>query len=158
MRLVQTTGARSISDTVVTLEPPTGQSTQDPEVWLDYFERYANFRKLSTAEGLELFVMMMQGDAADWLTTFLETGRRDYACLVKAFKNNYLKSEELKWKDAGAQWSQRKGPDERVEDYVTRVRKAAKRLQFLPEVLLYTVINGLRGPIKQHVVQAASRR
>jgi hypothetical protein len=65
-------------------------------------------------------------------------------------------SDELKWKEAGALWSQAQGPDERVEDYVTRLRKAAKRLEFPPEVLLYAVINDLRAPIKLHVVQSGT--
>jgi hypothetical protein len=43
-----------------------------------------------------------------------------------------------------------------VEDFVTRLRKTAKRLEFLPEVLLYIVINGLKGPIDLHAVQTSA--
>jgi hypothetical protein len=96
MRSVQSSGARSILDTVVAPKPFTGSSMQDPEAWLEYFERYVNFRKLTTAERLELLGMLMHEGAADWLSTLPETDRRDYACLVEAFKGNYFKSAELK--------------------------------------------------------------
>lgn len=43
-----------------------------------------------------------------------------------------------------------------MEDYVTRLRKAAKRLGLPQEVLLYAVINGLRRPIKLHMVQSST--
>jgi hypothetical protein len=54
---------------------------------------------------------------------------------------------------SGTLWNQAQGAEERVEDYVTRLRKAARRLELPPEVLHYAVINGLRGPIRLHVVQ-----
>jgi hypothetical protein len=138
---VQSTGSRSISDAVVAPKPFTAKAGQDAEAWLEYFERYANFRKLSTPEKLELLGMLMHEGAAHWLTTLPNADRQDYERMVNAFKANYFKSVELKWKEAGTLWSQAQGPDERVEDYVTILRKAAKRLEFPPEVLLYAVIN-----------------
>jgi hypothetical protein len=92
-------------------------------------------------EKLELLGMLMHEGAANWLTTLPNADRQDYERMVNAFKANYFKSDELKWKEAATLWSQAQGPDERVEDYVTILRKAAKRLEFSPAVLLYAVIN-----------------
>jgi hypothetical protein len=96
MRSVQSSGARSISDTVVAPKPFTGSSTQDPEAWLEYFERYVNFRKLSTAERLELLGMLMHEGAANWLSTLPETDRRDYACLVEGFQDQLFQIAGIK--------------------------------------------------------------
>jgi hypothetical protein len=153
---VQSTGSRSISDAVVAPKPFTAKAGQDAEAWLEYFQRYANFRKLATHDKLQLLGLLMHEAASDWLTTLPNADRQDYERLVNAFKTNYFKSDELKWKEAGTLWSQAQGPDERVEDYVTKLRKAAKRLEFPPEVLLYAVINDLRVPIKLHVVQSGT--
>jgi hypothetical protein len=62
--------------------------------------------------------------------------------MTKVFKTTYFKLAELKWREAGAFWSP---ANERVEEYVTRLRWAANRLEFSSEVLLYAVVNGLRG-------------
>ena len=145
-------GGRTISDTVVAPKPFTGQSSQDPESWFEYFERYANFWRLTPGERLELFGMMMHEGAADWMATLPEVAKRDYRRLAEEFKTNYYRSPELKWKEAGDLFNQVQGPNERVEDFVTRMRKAARRLNLTPDTLHYALINGLRGPIRLHVV------
>jgi hypothetical protein len=95
----------------------------------------------------------MHDEASDWLTTLPNKIKNDYRRLLEAFRTNYYKSSELRWKEVGALWNQVQGLDERVEDFVTRLRKAAKRLNFLPAVLHYEVISGLRSPIRLHEVQ-----
>jgi hypothetical protein len=144
---------RAISDAAVAPKPFTGKSSQDPEAWLEYFERYCDFRRLVPADRLNLFGIMLHEGAADWFSTLPAEQKTQYTDLVKAFKANYYKSAELKWREAGQLWNQAQGAEERVEDYVTRLRKAARRLELPPEVLHYAVINGLRGPIRLHVVQ-----
>jgi hypothetical protein len=144
---------RAISDAAVAPKPFTGKSSQDPEAWLEYFERYCDFRRLVPADRLNLFGIMLHEGAADWFSTLPAEQKAQYTDLVKAFKANYYKSAELKWREAGQLWNQAQGAEERVEDYVTRLRKAARRLELPPEVLHYAVINGLRGPIRLHVVQ-----
>ena len=148
---------RMVPDVVVAPKPFTGNASQDPESWLEYFERYCDFRKLSLDGRRELFRILLQEGAADWLTTLPNGTIATYDELVAAFKNNYYRSPELKWKEAGDLWNQVQGPNERVEDFVTRLRKAARRLNFPPEVLHYAVISGLRGPLKLHVVQQGVR-
>ena len=145
--------SRSISDTVVAPKPYTGRSSIDPEAWLEYFERYANFRKLTPVDRLELFGMMMHEGAADWLATLPLVDRSSYQRLTAAFTSNYCRSPELKWKEAGDLFNQKQGPDERVEDFVTRLRKAARRLNLTPDTLHYALINGLRSSLRLAVVQ-----
>ena len=146
--------SRAISDTVVAPKPFTGRSSQDPEAWLEYFERYANFRKLTPADRLDLFGMMMHEGAADWLATLPLADTSNYHRLTAAFTSNYCRSPELKWKEAGDLFNQKQGPDERVEDFVTRMRKAARRLNLTPDTLHYALINGLKNSLRFSVVQS----
>ena len=153
LRTLASSGTKAISDTAVAPKPFTGKSTQDPEVWLEYLERYCDFRQLAEVDRLKLFGILLHEGAADWFSTLPVVHKSTYGALARAFKNNYYKSPELKWKEAGALWNQAQAADERVEDFVTRLRKAARRLELPAEVLHYAVINGLRGPIRLHVVQ-----
>jgi hypothetical protein len=78
-------------------KPFTGKSSQDPETWLEYFERYCDFRQLGTADSLMLMGILLHEGAADWLSTVPAEQTAEYcADLVKAFKANYYKSPELK--------------------------------------------------------------
>lgn len=80
---------------------------------------------------------MLQGAAADWMTGLLaETARSPSNHGLKAaFEDNYFKAKELWWKDASALWQETQGATERVEDYVTRMRKLSRNLDFSPDIL-----------------------
>ena len=57
-RTLATSGTKTISDAVLAPKLFTGRTTQDPESWLDYFERYCNFRKLQPQSCSELMQML----------------------------------------------------------------------------------------------------
>jgi uncharacterized protein (UPF0147 family) len=60
------TRAKVISDSVVAPKPFLGKTAeQDPVDWLLRFEKYRGYRKMSDDDARELFVMLMQGAAAD---------------------------------------------------------------------------------------------
>ena len=143
---------RSISDAVIAPKPFLGRSSEDAESWLNYFERYAGFRQLTREDSYELFGMLMHEGAGDWLATLPDYDRRSFGSLKEAFIANYCRSPELKWKEAGDLFNQTQGPSERVEDFVTRMRKVARRLDITPDTLHYAVINGLRPELRLAVV------
>jgi Retrotransposon gag protein len=150
---LSSTGPRKVSDTVVAPKLFTGKAGQDAENWLEYLERYCAFRKLDVNRKRELFWILLQEGASDWLVTLPQADTMRYDELVAAFKANYFKSPELRWREAGEIWNQAQKPDERVDDFVTRIRRAARRLNFPPDVLHFAIINWLRAPIRLHVVQ-----
>jgi hypothetical protein len=47
-------------------------SKQDPVDWLGWFEKYCDYKKTTAEEKASLFVMMLQGPAADWITGFAQ--------------------------------------------------------------------------------------
>jgi hypothetical protein len=153
LALASSSKTRAISDTAVAPKPFTGKSSQDSGAWLEYFERCCDFRQLGPADRLKLLSILLHEGAADWLSTLPAEQKAQYADLVKAFKANYYKSPELRWKEAGALWNQAQGVEEKVADFLTTFKKAARRLELPQEVLHYAVINGLRAPLRLHVVQ-----
>jgi hypothetical protein len=96
---------------------------------------------------------MMHDGAADWSSTLKLEDTATYGALLRTFKENYYKSDQLKWKEASELWNQRQGVTERVDDFVTRVRRAARRLNIADDILHYAVLNGLRSNIRGHVLQ-----
>jgi hypothetical protein len=46
----------------------SGKATEDHEVWVEYFDRYARFKDMNY-EKAGLFAMFMRDGAAQWLST-----------------------------------------------------------------------------------------
>jgi hypothetical protein len=142
-----------VSDSVIGPKPFTGNSHEGAEEWFDYLGRYATYRNLREQDKLNLFQILLQGSAADWLSTLKPSEKSSYAALTTAFKDNYFKSPEFRWKEASQLWGSPQMLDERVDDFVTRLRKGAKRLAITDEFLHFAVINGLRPNLRSQVLQ-----
>lgn len=143
----------TISDSLIAPKPFEGRADEDAEFFVNYFERYSAYRGLNDINKLHLFGILLHGGAADWLSTLSSVDTATYASLLAVFKANYFKSEQLRWKEASELWNQPQGPTERVDDFITRIRRAARRLNITEDMLHYAVLNGLRSPIRCHVLQ-----
>ena len=145
---------RNISDSVIGLKKFSG-SASDREIaesWLDEFLRYSEFRALNAADRLQLFKMLMREGAADWLSTLDTTKTASWERLLAEFKATYFKSPELKWAQARDLFHDPMRAGERVDDFVIRTRRAAKRLNLGDEMLHYAIINGLTPAIRNQVL------
>ena len=153
--LKQNSGSRdSVSDTIIGPNAFTGsaQDREGAENWLELFFRYVTFKRFSPEKSLGLFKMLMREAASDWLQTLSMDVQNSLDALVAEFKTTYFKSPELKWADAGRLFKEPQKTGERVDDYLIRVRKAARRLNIAEEFLHYVIINGLLPHIRTHVV------
>jgi hypothetical protein len=57
---------------VVAPKPFLGKTAeQDAVEWLLWFEKYRAYKKMSDDDARELFIMLMQGSAADWMNARL---------------------------------------------------------------------------------------
>jgi hypothetical protein len=115
---------KKIPSWVVAPKPFMGKtSEQDPLDWLAWFEKYCEYKMVTNEEKSSLFVMMLQGSAADWINGFLRDTVRtpSFHTLKSAFSENYFKAKELRWRDARSMWHEVKGVTERVADYIARM-------------------------------------
>jgi hypothetical protein len=71
---------------------------------------------------------------------------------VEAFKRNYFRSPEIRWREAEELWATTQNDRERIDDYVCRLKKKARRLGFAADVLHLAVLRGMRGATKLHVL------
>jgi hypothetical protein len=157
VHIVAANTVRSISDASIAPKAYTGKTEQDAEKWFEYFERYAEFRKLLPPQNRELFSLLMRDRAADWLLTLPKEDSATYSRLVEAFKRNYFSSPELRWREAEELWATTQDDGERIDDYVCRLKKKARRLGFAADVLHLAVLRGMRGATKLHVLTQGAK-
>jgi Retrotransposon gag protein len=144
---------RCISDALIGPKPWTGLSSDDPESWMEIFTNYCNFRELKESDSLRLMIILQQGAAGLWVQTLPTSSKSSLPALVQAFKDNYFRSPELKFQDASELWSCPQKATEPFNDYLTRLRRGANRLNISDEVLHYAVLNGLKPAVKSHILQ-----
>ena len=146
-----------ISDTILAPKPFKGTSTENAHFWLEYFERYINYRQLSENDARALFCMLMHESASDFLSSLPDADQLSLVGLKQAFKQNYFRNPELRWRDAGDLWTKSQRPQESVAEYVVRIRQAAKRLELSDQTLQYAFLNGLKPCLRAAVVQHGAK-
>jgi hypothetical protein len=149
-----TSGRSVVSDSVIAPKPffGTAADLEEAETWVDYFHRYISYRGLAEEDKLRLFSILLRGPAAQWLSTLPPEVTHSYPALLEQFKTSYFKSPELRWADASNVFKQIQKAGERVDDFVTRVRHAARRLNITNDMLHYAIIQGLTPHIRTHVL------
>jgi hypothetical protein len=114
-----------------------------------------SLQKMSDDDARELFIMLMQGSAADWMTALLKESYTNPSLdrLTDSFKEHYCKAKELLWQQASQIWREKQGPQEKVLEYVVRMKKLARELNFQPEIIKTIILQGFRPGIKAAVIQ-----
>jgi len=114
----------SASDSIIAPKHFTGrQGDVDAESWLEMFERYCEHKQMGNEGKRTLFPLFLREGASDWFGTLGREAFESYEKLRAAFVANYFGPVELRWQLTGSLWNQSQKADERVEDFVTRIRK-----------------------------------
>lgn len=145
-------GLRSVSDSVIAPPPFTARQGVDAESWLENFERYCLHRRLEKDDMKTLFPLLLRESAADWLVTLPAITFDSYDNLKGAFKRNYFSPSELAWQIQGNLWKESQKEHERVDDYIMRIRKNARKLNLEPSTICDIITNGLRAELRMHVL------
>ena len=95
----------------------------------------------------------MRGQAAYWLESLSAQDSGSYDRVIAAFREAFCPSPELRWKQAGDMFKKGQQAGESVDAFVTRLKKGARRINVSDEMLNFAVIQGLRSPIRIHVLQ-----
>ena len=142
----------SVSDRLIAPTPFTGRSNVDAESWLEVFERYCAHRNLSAEDKVSLFPLMLREAACDWVSTLAPDAFESYNSLIDAFKRNYFNLSELSWQLKGNLWRESQKCDEKVDEFVQRIRKNARRVNLTADAIGDIILNGLKPSIRMHVL------
>ena len=143
-----------IADVAISPKPFNDtMSPQEAESWLNHFNKYSTFKGLSERDRIAIFGLLMQSSAADWYQSLSAMQMSSWTTIEKEFRKSYLKNERLKWRHVKDLWNNPQRADERVDDYILRIRRDANSLHIDDETLKLIVLSGLRANIRAFVMQ-----
>ena len=146
----------AVSDTLIAPRHFSGKSGEDGESWLETFELYTEHKKLTNEEKRTLFRLMQRESAADYFSTLPAESLVTYDSLREAFIANYFGAPELRWKLTGSLWNESQKESERVDDFIVRIRKGARRLKLGQQDICDILLNGLKPVLRMHCIQRAT--
>jgi hypothetical protein len=142
-----------ISDSIIAPKTFSNATDSDPEVWLNYFLKFVDFKKLNESDTKGLFAMLLHGPASDWFSTLNLPSGTSFATILEKFKANYYPSVELKWREMANVWNTKQGDSESVNVFLTRLKVLSRRSKITEESLHYAFLNGLKPQIRLHCLQ-----
>ena len=148
--------ALSISDTAFTLKSFAGAANaeQDAEKWLDAFNLYTDFKRLTGNDKLRLFKLMLTEQAAVWLKSVPPHLQQNIDQLMKQFQERYGLSRVDRWRQTANIWSRKQGPQETVADYIAAMQEAATRVDMPEHYLADAIVQGLRPELRLFVLHS----
>ena len=147
-RLPQTPPVK-ISDSLIAPKPFSGHDSE-PEDFLRHFERFSALKSLNEAEKIQVFSLFLTSVALDWWNTLSPDKITSWATVEREFRNMFAKPAILRYQQASSLFLSPQQATERVDVFITRLKKDAARLNIPDQMLLYAILNGLRGPIRTH--------
>ena len=141
-----------------TLLPPqfAGTPDEDAPEFLRRLKTYFEYKSIIETQDnharLKLAKAMLVGAAQDWVEGLTDQQKSSFAELETAFKDHFVKPVVLRFRNACDIFGKRQGPDESVDQYATRIRTLAKRVDVDQRALLYAFVSGLNGRISSYVL------
>src|SRR5664279_177057 len=158
-RVMKSMQTMAVNDSGFTPKPFKGAlaDTDNVEKWLDYFKTYVQFRGIQGPAKLQLFTLLLQDQAADWLRTIADDVTADFKALLAAFRQRFAPSELNRWKKATTLWTREQQPSESVDTYCTDIINLARAVKIKDnEQIKFAMIKGLRSDVKLHVLQSGA--
>jgi hypothetical protein len=146
----------TVNDSIFNIKPFSGTAHCGDKAtkWLDQFVAYSNFKKLTDPDRMELFKLLMEDHARQWLDSLPENKKADLPTLLLEFKKRHALTRVDKWRQTANIWSRRQGTDESVDDYFAAMQTAAKQIDMDSSSLNDALIQGLRPELRLHVLHA----
>ena len=142
----------SMADVTAAVKPFTGREQVD--YWLGQFNRFLNYRKVVGQDRIDLFTLLMQGAARDWLSTLPPATLATETVLFTEFKNRFGLSPAQKMRTERELWSRDQLDSETVDEYVTTMQVIANRIGMSHENLLRMIIQGLKPELRLFTMNA----
>jgi len=138
-----------------TVIPPTfsGLPGEDGEMWLRHFQNYCLYKQYNQDKSLGLMRVLLTGTAALWLDTLKSTQAVSLKETAEAFEERYKTPEIARYKSAKEIFTRRQREDENVDDYVSIMKKLAKKIEADDKLTRYAILNGLKPLIAAYVTQ-----
>ncbi|HSN23528.1 MAG TPA: hypothetical protein VLS45_05075 [Methylomicrobium sp.] len=150
----------SITGDGALLPPPFfGLPSENAHEWYNYFVRYVKYKKLAPSAALELFTVLLRGNAAAAFSTLDRDVQSNHAKVNAWFNERYRYSPQRKFRLGQELFMRKQGPSETVDDYFVAIQGLANQINDRPpdDITRYAIMSGLRPSIAGHVMAFADK-
>jgi hypothetical protein len=157
-KFLRVVGFMSISDTAFHLLPFSGSanSGEHAEKWLEQFNMYTSFKKLDDDDKLRLFQLLMKDQARDWLASLPDDKKTHITILMDEFRKRHELTRVDKWKKTADIWKRQQLSQEPVDDYISSMQAAARRIKMSESLLADAIIQGMLPELRIYVLQSGA--
>lgn len=132
----------------------TGYDSEDPELWLDRYERYGLQKTWTAAQQASNFPLYLSSAASYWYRDLPGETKAAFATLKQAFLKKYQPHEGMRWVRLSELADRKQQTNETVEKYLVDIEKLCCQLKKSPEERMEAFIRGLRPNIRAYVIKA----
>src|SRR6266568_4692784 len=134
----------------LTPERFSGLHAENPTEFLEDAESFFAYRKLTEAEKIGAFSLLLKGPAKYWYSSLAD--KTSYNNISAAFKTQFASNSAITFRDMASVVAAKQLPDESVELYMARVQKLAKKAGATEDQLRFSLVNGFKPTVRQHVL------
>ena len=154
------TRSRRLSATMATshFEPLlpkfTGYDAEDPELWLDRYERYGQQKAWTATQQAGNLPLYLADSASYWYRDLPASTTATFASIKQAFLQKYQPHEGMKWVRLAELADRKQQPNESVEAYVADIERRCCQLRKSPEERMEVCVRGLLPDIRNYVIKS----
>ena len=140
----------------INVSPPSfaGRSTDDAFAFVKSFERYIEWKNVTTDDRKRtLFAVLLQDSAAAWYDTIGASEKSSYDNLRSAFNRRYLSTDAVQHRSARDLFTKKQADAESVDDFVASVRRHALQIGASDDIVKWILLCGLKPHISAVVTQ-----
>src|SRR6266496_1545260 len=138
----------------LTPERFSGLHAENPTEFLEDAESFFAYRKLTEAEKIGAFSLLLKGPAKYWYSSLAD--KSTYNGISAAFKTQFASNSAITFRDMASVVAAKQLPEESVELYMARVQKLAKKAGATEDQLRFSLVNGFKPSVRQHVLTSQS--
>lgn len=136
--------------------PPSfsGRSTDDAFAFVKEFERYVEWKNVTTDDRKRaLFAVLLRDNAGAWYDTISDADKSSFDALRTAFNKRYLLTDAVQHRSARDLFTKKQADSETVDDFVASVRRLALLIGANDDVIRWVLLCGLKPHISAIVAQ-----
>lgn len=140
----------------INVPPPSfsGRSTDDAFAFVKAFERYVEWKNVTTDDRKRaLFAVLLRDNAGAWYDTISDSDKSSFDTLRVAFNKRYLSTDAVKHRSARDLFTKKQAESETVDDFVASVRRHAQLIGANDDVIKWVLLCGLKPHISAIVTQ-----
>ena len=132
----------------------TGYDSEDPELWIDRYERYALQKTWTAAQQASNFPLYLANAASYWYRDLPLATTTTFSSLKQAFLSKYQPHEGMRWVRLSELADRKQQSSETVEKYLVDIEKLCCQLKKTQEERMEAFIRGLLPTIRSYVIKA----